>query len=213
VYCGKSGNPHDGDGNESLSESGLLSGEPIEVPCAGLGEGRQAMDVDKNLLKDLGGCGHIVTMDNFFTSVPLFTDLLEQGTMATGTLRGNRKYIPKALIAKSHTKKQDIGWIDYRMHEEGKVCCAVWRDKQHVRLLSTHTEAIPQEGERPFVWWKFRGKKKKVKTGPMHLQYTQNMRGVDTADQLWGVYSCITQSHKWWYRLFFYMLDNIVTNM
>jgi hypothetical protein len=97
-------------------------------------------------------------VDNFFTSVPLFTDLLERGTMATGTLKGNRKYVPKALFAKSHTKKQDIGWIDYMMHQEGKVCCAVWHDKQPVRLLSTHAKAILAEGQRPFVWRKFGGK-------------------------------------------------------
>jgi hypothetical protein len=47
----------------------------------------------------------------------------------------------------------------------------------------------------------------------MHLQYTRNMRGVDSTDQLRGVYSCLTQSHKWWHRLFFYMLDTTVVNM
>jgi hypothetical protein len=45
------------------------------------------------------------------------------------------------------------------------------------------------------------------------LQYTRNMRGVDSTDQLRGVYSCLTQSHKWWHRLFFYMLDTTVVNM
>jgi hypothetical protein len=47
----------------------------------------------------------------------------------------------------------------------------------------------------------------------MHLQYTRNMRGVDIADQLRGVYSCLTRSHKWWHRIFFYMLDTTVSNM
>jgi hypothetical protein len=165
------------------------------------------MGVVTNLLHDLEGRDHIVTVDNFFTSVPLFTYLLDKGIMATCTLRANRKYVPK------HAMKQDIGWIDYRMHQERKVCCVVWCDKQPVRLLSTHAEAIPQEGQKPYVWRKFGGKKTKVKTGPMHLQYTQNMHGVDTPDQLQGVYSCLTRSHKWWHRFFFYMLDTMVTNM
>jgi hypothetical protein len=72
-------------------------------------------------MQDLGGCGHILTTDNYFTYVPLFLDLLETGTMATGTLRGNRKYVPKYIFAKSYIKKQPIGWTDYRMHDEGKV--------------------------------------------------------------------------------------------
>jgi hypothetical protein len=47
----------------------------------------------------------------------------------------------------------------------------------------------------------------------MHLQYTRNMRGIDTADQLYGVYPSLARSHKWWHHLFFYMLDTIVANM
>jgi hypothetical protein len=54
---------------------------------------------------------------------------------------------------------REIGWIDYRMHEEGKI----------VILLSTHAELVPAEGEQLFVWMKFGGKKEKVHTGPMHL--------------------------------------------
>ena len=37
---------------------------------------------------------HVVVMDNYFTSVPLFTDLLARSTYASGTLRLNRKYLP-----------------------------------------------------------------------------------------------------------------------
>jgi hypothetical protein len=99
------------------------------------------------------------------------------------------------------------------MHQEGKVCCTVWKDKQPVVLLSTHAEAVPLPSKCQFVWRKFGGRRKKVRTGPMHLQYTRNMRGVDTADQLRGIYSCMTRLHKWWHRLFFYMLDTIVANM
>ena len=123
--------------------------------------------------------------------------------MATRTLRGNRKYVPRSMYAKKLTKKQDFGWIDYRMHEERKVRCMVWKDKQPVVLLSTHAEPIPQLGERPFIWHKIGGKKKKVWTGSMHLQYTKNMRDVDTADRLRTVYSSLTQSHKWWHCVFF----------
>jgi hypothetical protein len=80
-------------------------------------------------------------------------------------------------------------------------------------LLSTHAEPISQPGIKQFVYRKIGGKKKKVRTSPMHLQYTRNMRGVDAANQLWGTYSCIIHSHKWWHRLFSYMLDTIVSNM
>jgi hypothetical protein len=196
VYCGKTDNPHDEDGTPIPSET-EDGGRMDEVALPkGPGEGSTGRNIVKELLKDLGGRGHIVTTDNFFTSVPLFLDLLENGTMATGTLRSTRKYVPRGMFAKTITKKQEIGWVDYRMHEEGKIYCAVWKDKQPVILLSTHAEPIKPHGPRLFVWRKFGGRKKKVHTGPMHLQYTENMRGIDTADQLQGVYSSLTRSHK-----------------
>jgi hypothetical protein len=182
VYYGKTGNPHDD--NSSNSDDGT------EVECTGdgstarlgKGEGFTSWNVVKSLMQKLGGRGHIVTTYNFFTSIPLFLDLLENGTMATGTLRENRKYVPRAMFAKKISKSKDISWVDYRMHREGKVCCAVWKDKQPVVLLSTHAEAVPPTGIRQFVWRKFEGRRKKVRTGPMHLQYTRIMRGVDAAD-------------------------------
>lgn len=211
IYCGKMGNPHD-DGSEDNNSSGD-DVDASEFPDrVGKGEGLQGRHVVKHLLKDLCGKGHIVTTDNFFTSVPLFLDLREQGIMATGTLRANRKYVPRALYAKEATKKKDYGWIDYRMHEEGDICCAVWKDKNAVVLLSTHAEPLSPPGTKQFVYRKINGKKKKVRTGPMHLQYTENMRGVDTADQLRGIYTSLSRSHKWWHRLFFYLLDTTVCN-
>ena len=86
-------------------------------------------------MKDLAEKGHIVTMDNFFTLVPLFLDWLEKGIIATETLRMNQ-----TMFANYITKNQDMGWLDYCMHEERKLYCVVWKDKQVVLLLSTHAE-------------------------------------------------------------------------
>lgn len=53
---------------------------------------------------------------------------------------------------------------------------------------------------------------KQVPTSPIHLEYTSKMRGVDVNDQLRGVYTTLTKSHKWWHRLFFFLLDVGITN-
>ena len=47
----------------------------------------------------------------------------------------------------------------------------------------------------------------------MYLQYTRNMHGMDTVDQICSMSSCMTRFHKWWHHIFFYMLDTIVSNM
>jgi hypothetical protein len=149
-YCGKHGNPHDDD-DFSDNSSGDRSEGGIGALQSEKGEGLQGRNVVKDLLKDLGGKGLIVTTDNFFTSAPLFLDLLEKGIMATDTLRGNRKYVPCRMFAKKVTRKQGIGWIDYHMHKEGKICYMVWKDKQPEVLLSTHAEPIATTGRRLFV--------------------------------------------------------------
>ena len=117
VYCGKHGNPCD-DGMESdldLEYGGSMAEEDLPSRTR---NGLQGRNIVKDSMKDLGGRAHIVTMDNFFTSVPLYLDLLENGIMAMGTLRANRKYVPHAMYDKNITKKQSMGWMDYHMHEE-----------------------------------------------------------------------------------------------
>jgi hypothetical protein len=39
------------------------------------------------------------------------------------------------------------------------------------------------------------------------------MRGIDIADQLRASYSCQVWNHKWWYRIFYFLLDMTVVNM
>jgi hypothetical protein len=86
------------------------------------------------------------------------------------------------------------------MKKENYVVHMVWKDKQAVVMLSTHAEALEPPGSKLFVCRKMRGGGK------------ENMYRSD-ADQLHGVYSYLTRSHKWWHRLFFYMLDTTICNM
>ena len=67
VYCGK---------------------DPIveEEICRLLGEVRLAFNVVLRLVSPYKSKGHIITMDNFFSSIPLFKDLLERGTYTTDTI-------------------------------------------------------------------------------------------------------------------------------
>jgi hypothetical protein len=139
---------HDNDSDASSAESEAEFSNSTQQTHGGHGEGLSGRNVVKTLMQKLGGRGHIVTTDNYFTLVPLFMDLLENRTMAIGTLRGNRKYVPRSMFSKEVTKRKEIGWMDYRMHREGKVCCVVWKDKKLVVLLSTHTHPVapPREG-------------------------------------------------------------------
>ena len=59
--------------------------DPIveEEICRPWGEARLACNI---VLSPYEGKGHMITMDNSFSSIPLFKELLERETYATGTI-------------------------------------------------------------------------------------------------------------------------------
>lgn len=142
---------------------------------SGKGVGKQGGDVVKNLVKDLHHKGHLVVVDNFFTSVLLFTSLLDVGIFATGSARADRKGLPPCLINKMDNAKHEQGWSNCRMHNNSKVCCLVWNDKKPVLLLSTHALPTAGNGRLASVWRLVNGEKKKVPASPIHLQYAREI--------------------------------------
>ena len=53
--------------------------------------------VVKRLTRDLVGKYYHIYMDNFFSSVTLYKNLLDEGIYCTGTLQANRRYFPPDL--------------------------------------------------------------------------------------------------------------------
>jgi hypothetical protein len=94
IYCGKSistlENPRPSRAEASLGHSVVLK----------LTQGLE----DKN---------HVVTMDNYFTSVGLFRDLERHGIYATGTVRANRIGLPPNLTNTKEFKKQAQKELDW----------------------------------------------------------------------------------------------------
>ena len=63
--------------------------------------------VVKQLTRPLVGKFHHVFMDNFFSSAPLFMDLLDDDIYACGTVRTNCKGFPPELKAKKHPELKE----------------------------------------------------------------------------------------------------------
>ncbi|KAK3859636.1 hypothetical protein Pcinc_034268 [Petrolisthes cinctipes] len=81
--------------------------------------------------------GHHVGMDSFFSSPKLFLDLYNTyQTVATGTVRGNRKGLPKQCI-KSKLRDQEVS-----ERRKGHLLCVSYKDKnRQPHLLSTVARA------------------------------------------------------------------------
>ena len=87
--------------------------------------------------------GHILYVDNWYTSSTLFEVLRQKGTGACGTVKRNRKHYPtfpkgmkQGEVSTKHTKYQLA------------IC---WKDKREVNMLSTvHNSAMmPQPDGKP----------------------------------------------------------------
>ena len=181
------------------------------------GEGNMARNVVLGLMVGLEGKGHVLVCDNYFSSIGLFMELYRRDIYGTGTMRSNRVGLPSELSNLRMWNRVEQGTLEWRMHNSNKIACVMWKDKRPVLLISTH--AVPVQA--PCIHPRFLTSvprrngpvRESVHTSPIHLEYTTRMRGVDVADQLRASYSCQTRSHKWWHRIFFFLLDTTMVNM
>lgn len=83
------------------------------------------------LLKDLLNERRTLYVDNFYRSIPLAYELLEHKTHLVGTVRANRKYIPKSIQEAKLAK----GSIIAKESPEG-IAVLKWKDQRDVRMIS-----------------------------------------------------------------------------
>ena len=158
--------------------------------------------------------GHVIVMDNYFIGVGLFKKLLDRGIYAIRIMRKNSVGLFLVLSNTKEFDKNIQGTMNWRMHDSKILSCVVWKDKKLVLLLSTHTKPIVSEGEETLIVPRRDGEDQPLtKTSPVHLEYTNNMRRVDVANHVRSNYSCQVRIHKWWHRVFFFLVDLTSTNM
>ena len=198
MYCGKEIAP---------PRPGNAKGmpNPIIVPMR-RSEPRLVDNVVLKMVEGLSNVGHFVVMDNFFSSIGLFMDLLSRGIYATGTVRPNHVGLPLELSDVKSFKNVPHSHTLWRMHDSWKVACVMWKDKKPVLLISTH--ALPIQAPYKFPVLTIPRKQgdawEGIPTSIVLVEYTRDMRGMDIANQLRASYSCQVRSHKWWHQVFFF---------
>lgn len=157
-----------------------------------------AAAVVKQLLDGYLGKGHIIYIDNFYTSVSLAEFLISKDTGMVGTLRVNRKGNPRNMLNKKIKKGESI-W-----KRKGKVVVTKWKDKRDVRMISTcHKHKMI----------KINPKRGAEKCKPQCvLDYNAHMSGVDRADQMMSYYSSPRKTIKWYRKVFFHLVDICLWN-
>lgn len=141
--------------------------------------------------------GHIVYMDNYYSAPSLFKKLEQENIGACGTVKVNRKQMPKELLPSRLSLKK--GELPVFMRSDNLVACA-WQDTKRVTFLSTVENNLTvdkavrsKNGE---------GGYREVEKPVIADRYNSNMGGVDTLDQMLGTYQFPHKCVKWYHTLF-----------
>lgn len=141
--------------------------------------------------------GYCLFLDNYYTSVDLVQKLVKKRTDCIGTMRINRKGLPKEIKVK--LKKGD----SVAMYKK-KIMVQKWKDKKDVLMISTlHDKTMKKiqtrhgEAEKPSCV----------------VDYNQQMGGVDLSDQCLHFYSTSrTRVRKYYMKIFQHFLSLTTLN-
>lgn len=146
------------------------------------------------LLKPYFGSGINVTMDNWFSSFPLFEKLKSQNITAVGTVRSNRRDVP--TIAKSTTNRQQGSALYFKKDDQVLLSYMDRKKSNPVLLLSTLHRTIASGVQKPEIV----------------EYYNATKSGVDNLDHLVRFYSSKRKTRRWPYAMFMNLIDIAAVN-
>lgn len=130
----------------------------------------------------LGKFYHL-SMDNFYTNLALFRDLLERQTHACGTVRVNRDEFPQWC----KTERLNAGDTTYIRNDD--ILAVYWKDERDIFVLSSFHGSFAKVVER------YSGD---VVKPDCIFEYNQHIGGFDKCNQLLSYYAISKKSTKWW---------------
>lgn len=155
-----------------------------------------ATQVVKQLSEPIRGTNRNITMDNYFTSIPLAEELLNNFKLTiVGTLRHNKKEIPPSFLP--HPKKEIFSSQFGFSHKTTIVSFTPKKSKSVILLSTFHSSKSIDEAT----------KKPEIITF-----YNSTKGGVDTFDQMVHNYTVARKTRRWPLRFFFGMLDQAGIN-
>ncbi|KAF2900300.1 hypothetical protein ILUMI_05886 [Ignelater luminosus] len=148
--------------------------------------------------------GRTLYFDHYFTCIKLLERLKLEKTLACGTIRKNRKDLPKNMTDEKKLKREEF---DCR-YCNSQIGYFVRMDNTAVHFaINFHgteiTNVRQKQRDESMV---------NVQCPSVVEDYKRNMGGIDFADQFRSAYSIDTKSRKWWHRLFRGMMDISLVN-
>ena len=119
----------------------LYTGKEEGQRCTGL-----AQKVVLELVEGLQYKGHVIHIDNYYTSLPLIKELSIKMFGVNGMVRKNRKGIPEKLKKPPAKMNKGQSFI-FKQHN---TLALLYKDKRYVTLLTT-VENYEKTGNKPFA--------------------------------------------------------------
>lgn len=168
--------------------------ETVQLPVS--------MKTVMNLLQPYLNVGHQVFVDNYYTSPQLFAALYEKQTNACGTVRTNRRGMPK--FPKLKTGEHSVRTLDQNFC---KMLAIKWHDKRAVHMLSTiHDGSFAAVGKKDRCTGELKQKPSCV------IDYNINMGLIDKSDMQISFNDASRKTLKWYKKLVFHFLDLTMYN-
>jgi hypothetical protein len=160
-------------------------------------------------------------MDNYFTSVPLFSELRACNFGAVGTTRPHKEF-PDELVKIKTQYATKLEWNTLLATVVQDVLCLAWQDNNIVLALSNihtvnRTEDFREKVRRRpaktstngrIVRHIFADEPTKTLSIPCFIDdYNQYMGGVDLANQLREAYKTHRPTSRTWWPLFYWLID------
>lgn len=152
------------------------------------------LNVVMSLCSDLLYKGHTLVTDNWYTSVDLAKKLLDAETHLIGTIRKNRKHLPKDVV----NAKLKRGQFVAKENSEG-ITVMKWKDKRDVLLLSTKHSVRFQN---------VRKRNKVISKPKIVIDYNSAKGAVDLSDQMAAYSTPLRKSVKWYKKYAINLLLN-----
>ena len=144
-----------------------------------------------NLVEPFKRSGRNITCDNFFTSLGLARKLLNDNLTVVGTIRKNKKELPKEFVT---AKKRSVLSTMYGFQKDAMICSYCPKKGKIVLLLSSlHLEKGPEQGA--------------SRKPEIIIDYNKCKGGVDTMDQMVRTFSVKRMTRRWPMVVFYNMID------
>lgn len=147
------------------------------------------------LCKPILNSNRNITTDNWYTSMELINVMKSRGLTVVGTLKKNKKEIPKAFLPH---KDRQVGSSLFGFTKDTAIVSYVPKKNKSVILMSSmhHDNFVDESTNKPEII----------------LHYNSTKGGVDSVDQMCSVYSSSRRTRRWPMAVLYRLLDMSALN-